>query len=176
MIGEKDHAYGRLQRCTNFNNAVVALRGKRTDIYPVTMEYRAGHGHGGLPDRDKIADLYPAVRNPVPRDLSWEMTDKVITNFYWLRTSAPAKKRTIEAVCLDNHITVTTSTNLSDASLFVDSRLVDFDRPIVLEVNGKSATHRIEPRWKTFCETLLERGDVNLAFTANFQLPLTSQE
>ncbi|HTG45285.1 MAG TPA: hypothetical protein VK633_12210, partial [Verrucomicrobiae bacterium] len=175
MIGEKDHAYGRLSRCTNFDNAILKLRGERTDIYPVAMEYRAGFGHGGLPDRDKIADLYPAVRDPVPRDLTWEMTDNVITNFFWLRTSAPRKKRLIEATCLDNHIRVTTSTNLTQATVFLDSRLVDFQRPIVLELNGRSSTHQVEPSLKTFCQTLLERGDVNLAFAGRLDLDLAER-
>ena len=94
MVGEKDHDYGRLERCQAFDEEIRILRGGRADIYPVTLEYEPGFGHGGLPDRDKIKDMYPAVRNPVPPGVStWEMTDGVITHFFWLEVAKPHEKR-----------------------------------------------------------------------------------
>src|SRR5205809_1061027 len=113
MIGEKDTMYGRIDRCRKFEEEVRTLRGERSDIYPVTMQVIAGNGHTGLPDRDKIKDMYPARRNPVPRELTWLMTDSVIKDFFWLHVPTPAKKQEIEAVCRDNHITVTTSTGVT---------------------------------------------------------------
>src|SRR6266511_3394874 len=71
----------RRTRCTAGTNAIrnsakrLRLRGERDDIYPVAIQIIEGNGHTGLPDRDKIADMYPAVRNPVPRELTWLMTD-----------------------------------------------------------------------------------------------------
>ena len=78
--------YGRLDRDKKFADEVSALRGDRTDIYPVTVEVKEGHGHGDLPDRDFLAGMTSATRNPVPRDLTWLMTDGVITDFFWLHT------------------------------------------------------------------------------------------
>jgi hypothetical protein len=68
---------GRLERCKKFNETVLALRGDRTNIYPATLQIILGNGHTGLPDRDQIADMYPAIRNPIPRELTWLMTDPI---------------------------------------------------------------------------------------------------
>src|SRR6185295_8248706 len=83
MVGEKDTMYGRYKRNLKFRAALEELRGQRTDIYPAAVQIIEGNGHTGLPDRDKIVDMYPAVRNPVPAELSWLMTDRVIRDFFW---------------------------------------------------------------------------------------------
>jgi pimeloyl-ACP methyl ester carboxylesterase len=171
MIGEDDHAYGRVERCQKFNEAIHKLRGDSPDAYPVTMEFKPGFGHRGLPDRDEIALMYPAVRNPAPRVLTWEMTDGVIRYFYWLHVPHPGKGQQIEAACRDNRVTVTT-TNVAAASILLDSRLVDWRLPVTVEVNSHTSQHKVEPSLATLCRTLLERGDPDLAFTAELRLDL----
>lgn len=173
MVGEKDTAYGRYDRNVKFAAAIEKLRGDRKDIYPVRVDVIPGNGHTGLPDRDLIKQMYPAVRNPVPTELSWLQTDKVIRDFFWLRSEAPGKKREIEAICRDNRITVTTSTNVTAATVLLDSRLVDLDKPVITEVNGAKATHKLQPSLRVLAETLLRRGDPELAFTAKIELPIT---
>src|SRR6185436_4424219 len=175
MVGELDTMYGRYERDKKFQGAIENLRGERTDIYPVAVQIIPGNGHGGLPDRDKIADMYPSVRHPVPRELSWLMTDKVIRDFFWLHSDAPGKQREIDAICRDNRLTVTTTTNLASASVLLDSRLVDFDKPLALELNGKTVKPlKLQPSLRVLCETLMRRGDPELAFTAKLELPLNS--
>jgi hypothetical protein len=170
MVGEKDTAFGRIERDLKFRDAMAQLRGDRTDIYPVTVKIIPGHGHSGLPDRGMIEHMDGAVRNPVPRDLTWLMTDRVITDFFWLHTDAPGKKEEIDASCADNYVNVTT-TNVVSGSVLLDSRLVDFSKPITLNLNGSVSVHRLQPGLLTLCQTLLRRGDPELAFCA--ELPLT---
>ena len=138
------------------------------------MQLIMGNGHTGLPDRDKIAAMYPAVRNPTPRELTWLMTDPVIQNHFWLHAPKPSKNQKIEAVCRDNRITVTSSTNVAAASVLLDSRLIDFKKPLTLEVNGKSSKRQLKPSLLTLCQTLVDRGDPELAFTAKIDLALGS--
>jgi len=171
MVGEKDTMYGRFDRDKKFADATARLRGDRTDIYPVRVDIIAGNGHTGLPDRDNIQAMYPAVRNPVPRELTWLMTDKVIADFFWLHSDAPGKQRSINALCQDNHLTVLTSTNLGSATVLLDSRLVDFSKPVTLSVNGANSRHKLQPSLRVLGETLLRRGDPELAFTAQLNLP-----
>ena len=175
MIGEKDTAYGRIKRCEEFKAEIQRLRGGRTDIYPVTVQIIADHPHSGLPDRDSIADMYPAVRNPVPRDLTWVMTDQVIKDFYWLRTPAPVGGERFEVACRDNTLTVTTAPNVSSASILLDERLVDFSKPVALVMNGKTTRQKLKPSLRTLCETMQRRGDPDLAFTTEIALPVTAQ-
>jgi predicted esterase len=165
MVGEKDTAYGRISRDIKFRSAIQELRGQRADIYPVTVKIIPGNGHTGLPDRDMIQEMYPAARNPVPRELTWLMTDSVISNFFWLRSEAPAKQKEIDASCHENHIVVTTTGNPGKASVLLDSRLIDFSKPVTLEINGKSTVHTLHPSLRTLCQTLQRRGDPDLSFT-----------
>jgi transglutaminase-like putative cysteine protease len=175
MIGENDRAYGRIDRCRAFDQAVRALRGDRTDIYPVTMDLRLGHGHGGLPDRDKIRDMRGAIRNPVPREVAWEMTDGVVRDFFWLADRRPAKKRRIEAECRENRVTVRTN-GFAAFRILLDGRLADTERPIDLTVNGRASQVALRPSLRTLLDTLLERGDIGLAFSAELEVPARERE
>ena len=169
-VGEHDLMYDRLSRDQKFAAEVKALRGDRTDIYPVTTEIIEGHGHGDLPDRDLLAEMTNSVRNPVPRELTWLMTDTVITDFFWLQTSTPGKGREIDATCRGNKITVTTTPDVKSAAVLLDSRLIDLSVPVDLTVNGKHSELRPTPSFRTLCETLKERGDPERAFTVRVGL------
>tara|TARA_Y100000588_G_scaffold73415_1_gene75954 strand:+ start:6196 stop:7497 length:1302 start_codon:yes stop_codon:yes gene_type:complete len=172
MIGERDTAYGRLKRCVAFDKAIKELRGNRRDVYPVRMFLKKGFGHGGLPDRDQIADMYTAVRDPVPKTLVWEPTDTVVRRFAWLEIPSPAKKQLVEASCDGNRIEMKL-TNVEALNLYLDERLVDFRKPVIVRVNGVEVVNRLlAPSISTLCRTLEERGDPELAFTVKGPLPL----
>ncbi|MEO6035414.1 MAG: hypothetical protein ABIQ35_09185, partial [Verrucomicrobiota bacterium] len=173
MVGEKDTAYGRIERDKEFKENIQRLRGARTDIFPVTVQIIPDHPHSGLPDRDSISDMYPAVRNPVPRELTWVMTDQVIRDFFWLRVPAPVSGEKFDVTCRDNVVTVTATPKVSSASLMVDQRLIDFAKPVKLILNGKTTTRKLKPTLRTLGESLQRRGDPDLAFTAEIALPLT---
>ena len=170
MVGEKDTAYGRYDRNRKFQEAVEQLRAGRPDTYPVKVEIIAGNGHTGLPDRDKIAAMYSATRNPVPKELTWLQTDKVIQDFFWLHVPAPGKKQELNAACQENRVTISTSTNVTAVAVLLDGRLVNFARPVEFELNGKTVRRRLEPDLKTLCASLLQRGDPELAFSARVDL------
>jgi hypothetical protein len=174
MVGEKDTMYGRFERDQKFRETIRQFRGDRTDIYPVNVQFIPGNGHTGLPDKDEILEMYPAVRNAVPRELTWLMTDKVIQDFFWLRTGAPGKELEIDAACHDNRLVITTSGSVSDAMVLLDSRLIDFQRPVTLELNGQTTIHKLQPALRVLCQTLQRRGDPDLSFTAELPLPLDS--
>ena len=97
MIGEKDTAYGRAERCQKFNAAVVKLQKDNPGEFPVKMEWIEKNGHGGLPDRDKIKEMIVYRRNAAPKRLSWDLTDSFVTSFFWLSVPAPARGQAIDA-------------------------------------------------------------------------------
>jgi hypothetical protein len=165
MVGENDTTYGRAQRNREFAAQIKGLRGERTDVYPVKVEIVPNAGHG-LQDRDKLVDIYPNVRSTMPRELLWEQTDGVIRNFFWLRCDNPAKKQEVNALCRDNRVTITTAPETKNITIFLDNRLVDFRRPIILNVNGQKREVILKPSLRVLCVTLLQRSDPFLAFTA----------
>lgn len=172
MVGEKDTDYGRIKLAREFDAKIKELRGDRRDIYPVAVTIIANHPHSGLPDRDKIAEMYPFKRSVTPEELTWPMTDNVIHDFFWLHADQPSDKQELNAICRDNKIQVTATNCKAGASVFVDNRLIDFNRPVKLECNGKTSTYHLKPELRTFCETLQRRGDAELAFSAEIKLPI----
>ncbi len=169
MVGEKDTMYDRLTRDQKFDAEVKALRGDRTDIYPVRVDVMMGFEHSNLNDRDKIVEMYQYSRNPIPNEITWLQTDGVIHDFFWLSSTNPAKQHEIDATRKGNSITITT-TNGALGDLLLDARMVDFSRPITLEVNDQKSQIKVVPRLKTLCETMARRGDPELAFSAEVPL------
>jgi len=170
MVGDQDTMYGRIERVRRFKEEIEQLRGVRTDIYPVTVDIKQGHGHSGLPDRDKIPDLYSAARDSVPRELTWLLTDPVVEDFFWLHVPHPSKQQEILAGCRDNRVVVTANDRVETVQVLLDSRLVDFTKPVQLELNGVATKHAVLPSLKTLCATLQRRGDPRLAFTAELKI------
>jgi hypothetical protein len=169
MVGENDNAFGRRQRCVAFNEEIQKLKRASEDEYPVEMELMKGYGHGGLPDRDKIKQMYAFTRNPVPRHLTWDLTDSVVDHFFWLSVEKPAKHGSIDARVRDNHIEISTR-NIKRVAVHLDGRSIDFAKPLRITLNGKEQTYTIKPSFRTLCEALLERGDPNLAFSCRLYL------
>jgi pimeloyl-ACP methyl ester carboxylesterase len=164
MIGEKDTAYGRIERCKAFAAAARKLRAEHDSNYPIRMELIKGMGHGGLPDRDKIKDLYPRRRDAVPRRVTWELSDDIHTRFYWLGVPRPGRGQAIDAALAGNKVTATTR-NVAKLELCLDTRLVDFSRPLAVTCNGKASEVKIAPSLATLCRTMAEHGDPYLAST-----------
>jgi len=169
MIGERDTHYERLPRCRAFAKEIAKLRGDRTDIYPVTMEFIPGRGHGGLPDRDKIAAMYAHTRRATPRELTWTPTGRNVREFFWIATPDPKSGQEIDATCRDNKVTVTTEA-VETVIVGLDARLVDFEKPITIAVNGETQKLEVRPSFKTLCKSMLARGDRDLAYSARVEL------
>ena len=70
MVGENDNAYGRRERCEAFAKEIKQLQQDHPGEYPVEFLYKPGFGHGGLPDRDMIAEMYEYTRVNQPKNLT----------------------------------------------------------------------------------------------------------
>ena len=170
MIGERDLAYGRLKRCLAFDQAVKRLRGDSKDKYPVRMFLQKGFGHGGLPDRDQLAKILPAVRNPIPNSIVWEPTDSVVHRFSWLEIPEPSKRQLVEAVKKGNRFEIKLR-EIESLELYLDDRMIDYRKPVVIEVNGKVLFEdSISPSLPVLCRSLLERGDPRFTFASKVTL------
>jgi hypothetical protein len=169
MIGEKDTAYGRRERCERFAKEVEQLKQDNPGAFPVEMEFKKGYGHGGLPDRDKIAAMYSFTRNPTPRHLTWDLTDSVLKHFFWLTVARPENGESIDAKIEGNTVEITTK-KVVQFELGLDSRLVDFTKPLQVVLDGKALEMKIRPSFATLCESLAERGDPEMAFTCRVRL------
>jgi predicted peptidase len=171
MVGEKDTAYGRRERCEKFANQIEEL-----GYSNVEFMYKPGFGHGGLPDRDMISQMYDHVRDPIPKHVTWEMTDSVVDRFYWLAVDSPSKGQLIDAKIEGNQIKIKTE-NCNSFSIFLDDRLIeDPSKPIkiVMLSNDGERTYEAnyKPSFKTLCDSIAKTGDINLAFDFEIKINL----
>jgi pimeloyl-ACP methyl ester carboxylesterase len=169
MIGEHDHAYGRRKRCEAFNDGVQKLKRENKGDFPVEMQFKKGYHHSGLPDREKIKEMYPFTRNPVPRHLTWELTDAVVGHFFWLSVAKPGRGQSIDAAVADNTVTITTH-NVGEFCLGLDGRLINLSKPLRVVLDGKSQSVTPKPSLVTLCRSMLERGDPKLAYVCEVRL------
>ncbi|MBL9079152.1 MAG: hypothetical protein JNL08_16740 [Planctomycetes bacterium] len=170
MVGGRDTAYGRRERCERFAAELAALQAQRPGHYPATFTLVEGNGHTGLPDRDLLATLVPLARTALPRALWWQPTDAVVQDHYWLHVPAPRRGLRLEAALDGQRLTVATG-GAAAVSLLLDARLVDLGAPLELVVDGAARTVEPAPSLRTLCATMLQRGDPVLAASVVVPLP-----
>ena len=169
MVGEQDTAYGRRERCEKFDKEIQKLKADNKDEFPVEFELKKGFQHSNLPDRDYLKEMLPFTRNPVPRHLTWEPTDTLITDFFWLTVVKPEKGQSLDVTLRDNTATIATK-KVTQFDLDLDGRLVAFDKPLKVTLDGKTQTVTLQPQLLTFCQSLMQRGDPELAYTCRVHL------
>ncbi len=172
MVGERDSAYGRLERCQKFEQALTLARGERIDRYPGEFQYRAGFGHGGLPDRDWLTEMLPFVRKNSPREIDWELTDPVVREHYWVAVRNPAKGQRVSAVLLDGNQLEVRTTEVDHLSLCLDERLLDPQKQLQIRLNGKSTDMKVIPTLTNLCQSMLDRRDLYRAGSVLVELPI----
>lgn len=180
MVGGRDTAYGRRTRCEAFAQLAAERQAAEPGRYAITFTLLEEHGHGGLPDRDLLARILPAVRHATPTQLAWELTDTVVRDHYWLRVERPVKgavlRARIERGSIErgsgaqpqDRLVVTLPDGLgADAGVaaWLDARLVDAERELVVVVGDEQRTVQPAPSLRMLCATMRERGDPELAAT-----------
>ena len=164
MVGEKDSAYGRAERCQKFAAKIKQLQEASPGDYPVEFMFMKGYGHGGLPDRDMIKTMYKYVRKVTPEHLTWEQTDPVVDHFFWLSVREPKKKTLIDAKLDSNTLTLTTE-NCEQVTVWLDQRLIDPAQKIAIRVDESETVYvNYEPQFRWLCESIRHSGDPNLGF------------
>lgn len=170
MVGEKDIAYGRRERCEKFAEQIKELKADGDDAYPVEFLFKEGFGHGGLPDRDMIASMYGHKRNTTPRHLTWEMTDSVVDRFFWLSTSEPGRGKLVDARIEPNNNIVIEAKDIGAFKVHLDRRLIDPGKPITIQIGEKKQHVEYRPDVRTLCRAIAEMSDVNLAFDFEIEI------
>lgn len=167
MVGENDTAYGRIKICREFATSMGALKAANKGLYNVDFLEKAGHGHGGLPDRDYLTQMLGRVRTSVPRDLRWRMTDTVLHDFAWIRVEEPQEGALVHASCHDNRVELS-GEGVEGAWVYLDERLVDPDEAIILAVGDTEEEVYLEREPEAMARRLMATGDASLMFQSAF--------
>ena len=75
----------------------------------------------------------------------------------------------INATLHNNTATIATR-GVKEFDLNLDGRLVDLDKPLHIVWDGKTETVTMHPQLQTVCQSMLRRGDPELAFSCQVHL------
>lgn len=144
--------------------------------YTHLCEIVDGRGHD-FPQKGPepgIAWAMKHVRNPVPTRVMWQPARSWKRMFYWLWWEEPqiGARLDVEVLRAKNEIEVRTALeDVKKLTLFVDSRLLDVTKEIVVRLNG-DARFRVTPKnqLSTLLRTIATRNDPELAFAMRIEL------
>ncbi|QEH33537.1 Transglutaminase-like superfamily protein [Aquisphaera giovannonii] len=169
MVGSKDTAHGRADRCQAFARQREIWK-EKWGGYEGGFEWKPDVGHS-VPDRDKVAELLRApARDAWPDRVVWVQSDDVIKRFYWLDSPEPADGTRIEAVVKHNAIEITSS-RATPLFVWLDAPLVDLNKAVSVRLNGVAP--RVlspSPELETFCRGIEQRGDPHLAAPVRIEI------
>ena len=169
MVGEKDTAYGRADRCRAFAAEWEGWR-RNHGGFAGGLEWKPGVGHS-VPDRDKLDEmLRSGPRNPRPDKLIWVQSDDALRDQYWVEAARPVEGGRVEASAADNVVRLTL-VKQGVVTLWLDAPLVDLARPITVEVAGRpSRSVTARPSLAIYCDGLERRGDPRLAAPVRLEI------
>ena len=123
-------------------------------------------------DTNAVRFLEQHTRNPLPDNLAWYLATRApyraVRSFYWLRACHDLNSGTIWASfdSMTNSVNIETDRVEGAFYVLLNRQMVDFDKPVILYVNGVVTEMWVESDMDILVETTLERMDPNFQFTA----------
>ena len=176
-VGGEDLAYRR--------NEEVALRGLQLDS--LQKSDPEGYVHQthvlpGLPHwmerRDTAAVKWMAsfTRNAHPSKVVWTQEEVLRKTFYWIEVPEDELKRGKTVIAETDGSTIRISRcDYSSITIYLDDDMMDLDRDVTVEFNGKKMVFRPERKAETLRSTLEERGDPQFMFPASIHIDNMTQ-
>jgi transglutaminase-like putative cysteine protease/dienelactone hydrolase len=179
MVGGRDTAYGRAERCQAAGSALAALReaaaarAPEAHLYPFEFLFVPDNGHGGLPDRDILPRLLEQRRRSAPRHLVWRTTDDRIADHAWLHLPEPRDGASLDADLGPGNTLALTVAGVPRVELWLDERHVDPGAPLAVRVNGgEPVEHALRPSAAVLAATLWQRADPDRSATCRIAVDL----
>lgn len=168
-MGEKDGAYKRNEVAAQWGAKLDAL--EKGDKGGYVHETHIVKGKGHWMDREDAAAvpwMAAHTRQAWPRKLVWHQSGRTHQRFYWLAVEKGTAKagQTIRGEVLGQKI-VLQAEGIGKLTLRLNDALIDLDKEVVVELNGKEAFRGTVTRQPTaIFQSLLERLDEKAVATA----------
>jgi poly(3-hydroxybutyrate) depolymerase len=175
-VGDEDHTAGRLKTAQWQRDTLAKLREEIGGGFPLEYKEYAGVGHQLPGAAHKACGAYckKQTRDPYPAKVIWRPTTKHVRYFFWLHSPAAHRKRITAEIVRDKKtgavITVTAPAR-EPLTLFLNEKMVDFKKPVVVKLNG-SEVFNAKPQYSltALVESLAAKEDLNMYFTARIDL------
>jgi len=156
VIGGKDNAFGRPERCQKFADLWQVWK-EEYGGFKGGMTFLAETGHS-VPDRDKVEELLAQRRTADPTKIVWVQSDDRIKNHYWLTDPFPKPGRKIYAELTDKSVTIV---NADAVSLLIrlPKDIAAKSKEFTVVWGKSSTTMPTHLSLASFASTLSELGD-----------------
>ena len=172
-IGEKDTHFKRLDYCRKAKEKLEEMQKQYPDGYKLLYKEIAGKGHDVPKDvrLEGLQWLKKFSRNPLPKHVIWEPVSKNKKHFYWLKIDELTQGMRIEAEIKDKVNVIIKTKSVSKFTLFLNDKLVDFNKPIKVEVNGAEKYNaKLQPSLTAILESYVAKEDAEMIFTARVEI------
>ena len=175
-MGAEDAAYDRNKIAAGWGQKLDELQQNDPGGYIHDVQIHEGMGHW-MQRKDTVAIDWMSqfYRKPYPEKVVWKQSGVTHNRFYWL--GVPEKKAQKGALVVASRkgqtITIEKAESVSTLLINLNDEMVDLDKKVTVEYNGKVIYSDIPPRtiaqiWKS----LNERNDSNQVFFAQIEVSL----
>jgi hypothetical protein len=175
QVGANDSAYNRNTVAAEWGRKLDNLQHDDPSGYVHFTELHEGKGHWmDLEDRKAIPWMEKFSRLPLPDKVVWRQSSVTHTRFYWLAVPPDQVKPGQEIIGQRSGQTITLSANSVRAvTVLLNEALLGLDRPVTIRAGETNLfAGRLARTIATLGRTLTERGDTNLAFSAEITVAL----
>ncbi len=174
FIGAEDKAATRLDGSRKGREQLEKLKAGDDNAYKHEYHEYSGIGHSydqSSAYRDISKFLSEQRRDAYPRLVVWNPRAAWKTHWYNLSIDQAQHGMSIRAEFGTDNKIVVMSQNVSTVTIYLNDRLVDFSKEIVITWNGEEAFRgNLVPRLSVLLETLVDRYDPGMFYTAKVTL------
>ena len=173
--GGEDSAYERNLRCTERGVELDSLQKADPQgyVHKTTIVEGAGHWMNRV-DTTAVTWMAAYTRNTAPKKIVWRQEEVLKRFFYWIEAPqdqlARGKQVRLE---VDGNRIVIERCDYSSLTLWLNDRVVDLDREVVVESAGKTLFKgKLQRSSAMMMESLYERNDPGYIFPAKITVSL----
>ena len=172
-VGGKDAAYHRNAIARQWQSKLKELRKADPGGYPHWAKIYEGKGHWlDREDAKAVEWMAQFTRKRFPDRVAWKQDDVTHARFYWLAVPPNQRKARSEIVARRNGQTfVIERCDVDRLDLLLHDAFVDLDKPIQVRLGKRVLFEgKVDRTIGTIYETLVDRGDPNMVFSARVVL------
>ena len=175
QVGELDSAYRRNDIAGEWKTKLAKLQASDPAGYRHFVKIHPNKGHW-MNREDAIAIPWMAkmTRNAAPPRVVWKQDDVTSEQSYWLMVDdANRRPGTKLEADIDENIIRLSADGIASLSVLLDDRLVDLDKNIRIEADGKMLFEGLVNRTIAVLSECMDRkGDPNLCYTAAIKVAI----
>lgn len=177
QVGALDAAYKRNEVAAEWGRKLAVLHEADSQGYLHKVELHAGKGHWmDLADRQAIPWMEQFQRQPLPERIAWRQDDVTHEQFYWLALppGTATVNQEVHVTRKGNVVEILKADGINHLLIRLHDAMMNLDNPVTVLQEKRTLWRAHAPRTiQVLAQTLHERGDPRLVFSAEIPVTLT---